>query len=191
MGRKPPPADFNARATAAHVTQELAALGAMTGADLAARFQELLGYPPRTRNRTYLRKRLAWEIQAWIEGGLSDRALQRIDELADHVPRNWKRALDPKSSARTPTVQPPVPPPSPPLRDPRLPAPGTVLTRPHGGVDHRVTVVADGFEYQGERYGSLSAIARRITGTAWNGFLFFFGRSVGTRTPAKAEDGSR
>jgi hypothetical protein len=189
MGRALSPTNSVSRATAAHVTQELAALGDMTGADLAARFQELLGYPPRTRNRTYLRKRLAWEIQARIEGGLSDRALQRIDELADHVPRNWKRALDAKVPVRPTTVQSPVP--SPTLRDPRLPAPGTVLTRSHGGVDHSVTVLAGGFEYQGKRYGSLSSIARKITGTAWNGFLFFLGRSAGTRRLIKLEDGSR
>jgi hypothetical protein len=41
---------------------------------------------------------------------------------------------------------------------------------------------ARGFEYKGERHRSLSKIARLITGTAWNGYLFFFGRSQGTRT---------
>jgi hypothetical protein len=179
MGRAPSPADRSSRATAALVAGELAALGGMTGAQLAARFEKLFGRPATTRNKQYLRKRVAWEIQARIEGGLSERALQRIDELAAHVPERWKRALDPKAPARPGPAR--LPESSPGARDPRLPAPGTVLSRTHGGVEHRVTVLANGFEYQGERYRSLSAIARKITGTPWNGFLFFFGRSGGKR----------
>jgi hypothetical protein len=189
MDRKAPPADHKTRATAALVARELAALAGMTGAELAAKFEELLGYPSRTRNRPYLRRRVAWEIQARIEGGLSGRALKRIDELAAHVPRNWKRALDPTAPARPARACKPNPPST--LRDPRLPAPGTVLTRSRGVAEHRVTVLADGFEYQGERYRSLSAIAGKITGTAWNGFLFFFGRSAGAQKRPKLGNLSR
>ncbi len=58
-------------------------------------------------------------------------------------------------------------------RDPRLPAPGSVLSRRYQGAECRVTVLEKGFEYRGERYRSLSKIAREITGTNWNGFLFF------------------
>jgi hypothetical protein len=188
MGRAPSPADRASRASAAHVTQELAALNGMTGAELAAKFEELLGYPARTRNRPYLRRRLAWEIQARIEGGLSERALQRIDELAAHIPEKWKRVLDPKAPARPSPARPRTFPSV--ARDPRLPAPGTVLMRSHGGVEHRVTVLGDGFEYEGEHYHSFSAIARKITGTAWNGFLFFLGRSAGTQRRTKLESGS-
>ena len=50
---------------------------------------------------------------------------------------------------------------------------GTRLVREWKGVGHEVTVVDGGFEYQGRRYRSLSAIARAITGTRWNGPLFF------------------
>jgi hypothetical protein len=71
-------------------------------------------------------------------------------------------------------------------RDPRLPEPGTVITREHGGVEHRVTVLEDGFEYRGERFPSLSKVARAITGTNWNGYLFFRlqrrGRTRGDRS---------
>jgi hypothetical protein len=63
-----------------------------------------------------------------------------------------------------------------PRRDPRLPPPGAVLTRVHDGVEHKLIVLADGFEYRGERHRSLSKIVRIITGTPWNGFLFFFSR---------------
>ncbi|MGA9657104.1 MAG: DUF2924 domain-containing protein, partial [Polyangia bacterium] len=58
-------------------------------------------------------------------------------------------------------------------RDLRLPAPGSMLVRVHKGVEHRVTVLADGFEYNGERHQSLSKLAKMITGTQWNGHLFF------------------
>ena len=87
----------------------------MTGADLAAKFEELFGSPARTRNKQYLRKRLAWEIQARIEGGLSERALQWIDELAAHIPERWKRALEPKARYDTLESRPTSP------RNPSLP----------------------------------------------------------------------
>ncbi len=54
-----------------------------------------------------------------------------------------------------------------------MPAVGSILTREHGGAAHEVEVLAEGFSYQGRSYRSLSAIAREITGTAWNGYLFF------------------
>jgi Protein of unknown function (DUF2924) len=58
-------------------------------------------------------------------------------------------------------------------RDPRVPPVGTVLRRVFEGKAHEVTVCAEGFEYEGRRYESLSAIATEIAGTRWNGFLFF------------------
>jgi hypothetical protein len=52
--------------------------------------------------------------------------------------------------------------------------PGTVMVREYGGEEHRVTVTAEGrFEYGGQSYRSLSAVARQITGTPWNGLVFF------------------
>ena len=58
-------------------------------------------------------------------------------------------------------------------RDSRLPAAGTMLTRTYKGAEHEVRVLKEGFEYRGDRYPSLSKIAREITGTNWNGFAFF------------------
>jgi hypothetical protein len=54
-----------------------------------------------------------------------------------------------------------------------LPIPGTVLTRQFNNRRIVVTVLDDGFEYQSKRYGSLSAVAREVTGTRWNGLSFF------------------
>ena len=56
---------------------------------------------------------------------------------------------------------------------PRELLPGTRLVRDWKGVSHQVTVLTDGFEYQGLRFSSLSAIARAITDTRWNGWVFF------------------
>ena len=59
-----------------------------------------------------------------------------------------------------------------PKRDPRLPPVGTVIRREHEGAVHEIRVLKDGFDYQGRHYASLSTIAREITGTSWNGFLW-------------------
>jgi hypothetical protein len=150
------------RAAMATVSHQLASLEGMTVGELAERFREVFGFPTRTRNKPYLRKRVAWQIQALAEGGLSPRALAKIDELAPLAPVRWRpdmAATGAPIRART--------------RDPRLPMPGSVLVRAHKEVEHQVTVLADGFDYLGQRHASLSQIARLITGMPWNGFLFF------------------
>jgi len=119
----------------------------------------------RSRNRPYMVKRLCWRLQERRYGGLSDRARARLEELA---PDGFQRA-------RTPSVGRDVAAPAPvkPVRDIRLPSPGTVLTRPYRGREIRVVTLADGFEWDGRRFGSLSEVARAVTGARWNGRLFF------------------
>jgi Protein of unknown function (DUF2924) len=81
------------------------------------------------------------------------------------MPERWRMKQDAKvRSAAQVALEP---------RDSRVPPVGTVLRRIFNGVTHRVTICAEGFTYEGERYKTLSAIARHITGTPWNGFLFF------------------
>jgi len=58
-------------------------------------------------------------------------------------------------------------------RDPRLPVPGTVLTRTFKGTEIRVEVLESGFAYDGKTWRSLSGIAKAVSGTPWNGYLFF------------------
>jgi hypothetical protein len=70
---------------------------------------------------------------------------------------------------------------------PRHLKPGTVLVRDYQGQRHTVTVVSDGFEWQGATYPSLSAIARAITGTAWSGPRFF-GLARRAGTPARSNN---
>ncbi len=144
------------------VPAQLAALQHMSVPELAERYLALYGEPTGSRNKDYLRKRLTWRIQELAKGGLPERALAKITELGDELPERWRM--------REAALHPPPPAQQ---RDSRLPPPGTVLVRLYQGVEHRVTVREQGFEYQGERYKTLSSIARRITGTAWNGFLFF------------------
>ncbi|MFP2962575.1 DUF2924 domain-containing protein, partial [Myxococcus sp. 1LA] len=79
-----------ARTQLADVPQQLAALASMSVPDLAAKYLELYGEPTRSRNRDYLKKRLAFRIQELAEGGLSARAVTRISELGDKLPERWR-----------------------------------------------------------------------------------------------------
>jgi len=148
------------------VPAQLAELQTMTVGQLAERFRELYGEPTRARNKPYLQKRLAWRIQELAEGGLPASALKRIEELGDDLPERWRMKQDARVRAAAPVaaLEP---------RDDRVPPVGTVLRRIFNGVTHEVTVCAEGFAYDGARFKTLSAIARHITGTPWNGFLFF------------------
>jgi hypothetical protein len=174
------------------IPRELAELERLKTAELVERFHALVGEPTRSRNGAYLRKRLAWEIQAKAEGGLSERSLAMILELGDHLPARWGRApatmlpapAVPSAAPADAPMAPPTPqasPATPVTRDPRLPAPGTVLSRVHDGRTHEVTVGDGVFGYQGRAYRSLSAIAREITGTPWNGWTFFGLKSTSQR----------
>ena len=59
------------------------------------------------------------------------------------------------------------------IRDSRLPMPGSVITKDYKGKRITVQVLEDGFEYDGCVYKSLSAVAKAVTGSHWNGLLFF------------------
>ena len=168
-------------AAVVRMAADLAGLGRMTGAELAEKYLALFGQSARTRNKDFLRKRLAWRIQELAEGGLSERAFARIEELGADALTSRRRPV------RAGTPASPRPPSGGAARDPRLPPAGTVVRRVHGTTEHSATVLDDGFEYQGERYRSLSKIARVITGTPWNGYLFFFGRANGTKSRPGAD----
>jgi hypothetical protein len=146
----------------ASVVEEVAALRKQSVGQLLERFASLYGCESRSRNRDFLWKRVAWRLQEIREGGLSNEAIAGAARLA----KGAELRARPPASALTAAVEARK-------RDPRLPAPGTVLQREHGGELHEITVLADRFEYRGAFFKTLSAIARQITGTAWNGFLWF------------------
>jgi hypothetical protein len=155
------------------VPNQLAELEAMNVGALAEKYRELYGEPTRSRNKDYLKKRLAWRIQELAEGGLPPGAVALINKFGDQMPERWRMRMTRPATTENEgtTLLQPVEPVEP--RDPRLPPPGTVLRRVFEGVAHEVAVREEGFEYDGTRYKTLSAIAQHITGTRWNGFLFF------------------
>jgi len=153
--------------TIGEVTAQIAALSGMTVGELREKFLAVYGEPTRSSNKVYLRKKIAWKIQADAEGGLSQRALDRIEELAPLAPIRWRPNLKDVQMPGTEEDRKQAP------RDPRLPPVGTVLTRVHKGKKHEVEVLADGFAYDGKRYRSLTQVASLIAQSHWNGYLFF------------------
>ncbi len=150
-----------------NIATEVTALEQMTVGQLQQRYVEVFGEPVRSRHKQYLIRRIAWRLQANAEGGLSERALRRAEELANIAD---VRVTPPRTAtgvATTTTTAPAV------ATDRRLPPAGTALTRRYKGRTISVTILPDGFEYDGERYRSLSAVAKAVTGSHMNGFRFF------------------
>ena len=152
-----------------NIVNEVAALHRLTVGQLRQRFAELFGEATCASNRTWLVKRIAWRMQALAEGDLSERARRRAAELA----RDADLRLNPPQSQANTTTPPPQDVRIPAPVDHRLPPPGTILTRPYKGQLVQVQVLTDGFAYAGRVYASLSAVAKAITGSHTNGFLFF------------------
>jgi hypothetical protein len=132
------------------VLAQIAGMKTKSTPELRDKWRELFGKEPSVLGRRYLEDRLAYRIQELHFGGLSDRARRRLDALVDQ--------LEPNAARR---------------RDPGRPIAGTRLVREWRGVQHTVEVREHDFEYNGRPYKSLSAIAREIAGTRWNGWLFF------------------
>ena len=138
---------------------QIAALKTTPTQDLQARWRELFETEPPRRNRGYLESRIAYRIQELEHGGLAPATIARLEALGEILDGGdvtvRKRRVDDR------------------------PVAGTRLIREYQGIEHCVTVLVDGFEYQGRPYKSLSAVARAITGTRWNGPLFFGLRNSG------------
>jgi hypothetical protein len=100
--------------------------------------------PPADLSKDLLGRMIAYRLQERAFGGLDRESLRFLHGLARHGGSPRRRLK-----------------------------PGTVLVRDYQGQRHTVTVVSDGFDWQGATYPSLSAIARAITGTAWSGPRFF------------------
>lgn len=143
----------------------------MTPAGLRRRYAEVFGEACRSNNRRWLVRRIAWRLQSNAEGGLSDRAKRRAAELARDEDLRLRPPTDrgPQLGAGLRTVSGTLIP----RVDTRVPVAGTVLTKSYRGVEHRVLVLPNGFEHDGRVYRSLSAVAHAISGSHWNGYLFF------------------
>jgi len=137
------------------IEAEIARLENMDRDQLRDKWQSALKQqPPLHIRRSLLLPLLAYKLQEQAYGGLKPEVKRRLRELADSF------AQDPKGAAAK--IQSPL----------RIKA-GTTLIRQWQGMTHHVTVSEQGFEYKGQRYKSLSEIARLITGTRWSGPLFF------------------
>ncbi len=137
----------------ADVLRRLAALKTAPAAELQAQWRELFGKEAPPHNRAYLQSRLAYQIQAAAFGGLKRETLRRLEALGEQLDGG-----------------------NPVLRRIRVddkPVTGTKLVRNYQGVEHVVTVLADGYSWEGRPYRSLSAVAHSITNTKWNGWSFF------------------
>jgi len=140
------------------VLARLAALKDMTVRELKAEWAKLFSSEAPNNSRPFLEQRLAYRIQELTWGGPSKPVRQLLDALADEVEgKKVRRSV---------------------ITDPRNPVIGTRLVREWDGAEHVITVLKDGFDWQGRRYKSLSSIARDITGTRWNGYRFFGLRDI-------------
>lgn len=161
--------------TTDNMKKQIAALERMTVGQLQKRYGDAFGEPARSGNRQWLMRRVAWRLQALAEGDLATRAIERSRERARELARDADLRLRPPHVPVTPATQ------NGHMvtgrlrirRDERIPPPGTVLPRKFKGHEYHVTVMPNGFEYDGEVYRSLSAVAHAISGSHWNGLLFF------------------
>ncbi len=151
------------------IGREIAALRRMTPKGLRARYAEIFGEPTRSGNREFLIKRIAWRLQSQAEGGLSERARRRAEQLARDADLRLTPPKGPSMAGNGRTVTGTMPS----ALDGRFPPPGTVISRDYKRQTLRVTVLEDGFEYEGEVYRSISAVARAITGSHLSGVAFF------------------
>lgn len=140
----------------ATVLARLARLRTLGVNQLKAEWKNLFGTEAPNNSRPFLELRLGWRIQELAHGGPSRECVKLLDALADELCGKPGRKLT----------------------DPHKPVAGTRLVRTWNGVEHSVTVLRDGYEFDGRRYRSLSAIARAIAGTRWNGWRFFGLRGV-------------
>jgi hypothetical protein len=135
------------------VLARLSALKTAPIGDLRAQWRQLFETEPPLYSRKFIESRLAYRIQELAYGRLKAETVKRLEELGEEL--YGKGAGKPRSGGED------------------RPIAGTRLVREWQGVEHCVTVRNDDYEYEGRPYKSLSAVARTITGTRWNGWVFF------------------
>jgi hypothetical protein len=165
-----------------NLAHDIATLPTLSVAQLRTRYAEIFGEITSAGHKGWLVKRIAWRMQALAEGDLSERARQRAADLANDAdlrlsPPKPKITPTPINAAAVDAHRGPA---APGLADgaarapdPRLPPPGAVLRRLYKGQPLEITVLHSGFAYGGQVFASLSAVAKAITGSHCNGYLFF------------------
>jgi hypothetical protein len=132
---------------------QISELRTLSPEELRQRWAALHGAATLNHNRRAMEDRLAYRIQELSLGGLKPSTIKRLEALGETLDGGSKKVRRKRADS--------------------LPAPGTRLIREWKGVEHTVTVLTDGFDYMGQQYASLSPIAKRVTGTSWNGLVFF------------------
>jgi hypothetical protein len=155
----PPPAPTIPKIPPAQVLPRLAALQTATAAELKEQWRAVFGKEPPPFNRPYLVSRLSYRVQELAYGGLKPETVDRLVALGEQLDGGNVVLRRIRADSR--------------------PLAGTRLIREWQSVQHVVTVRQDDFEFEGRPYQSLSAIARHITGTRWNGWTFFGLRARG------------
>lgn len=157
-----------------NINQEVRRMRRMTASELKQRYTEVFGEESRSNHKDYLVKRIAWRLQVIEEGDISESARARAYALACDADLRVRAPRDfvvpevaPSAPERTVSAVLDT------KQDNRLPIAGTELIRRYKGREIVVTVLEDGFQYEESRYRSLSAIAKAVTGTHWNGYDFF------------------
>ncbi|XZE33756.1 DUF2924 domain-containing protein [Pirellulaceae bacterium SH501] len=154
-----------------NIDREVALMKLMSVGELRKKYCEVFKEPTNARNKVWLIKRIAWRMQANIEGDLSERARRRAMEIANDADI---RMMPPRERKPRKFVQQPntvvVNVDSKPTRSLSV---GQSLQRVYKGQNIVVVVRSDGFEWQGQKYKSLTAVAKAVTGKHWNGFNFF------------------
>jgi len=149
--------------------EDLDRLARMQPRELQQLHRKIFGSDSHCSNSEQARRKIGWHIQSEREGALPESARQRALAIAQEASlRIHVRHGQTDSGLPHATVTGIVS-----DHDSRLPMPGSVIVKEYGGQTVVVRVLDAGFEYCGRRFASLSAIAKDITGTKWNGFLFF------------------
>ncbi len=146
------------------ILRQLTELQGLPYPALKDRWRSLYGTDPPAYKRQHMVRRLAYRIQELAFGGLSEQTKTELERIATE--EEARCPMTKKKLRKTKTTR---------------PIPGTRLVRDWNGHRHIVTATTDGFEYNGRRYKSLSAIAKAITGAHWSGPQFF-----GLRTPKES-----
>lgn len=149
----PPPISTSSLYDDPTVLARVAALKSASMADLKRQWRDLFHREPPPYNRKFLESRLAYRIQELAFGGMKAETVERLRQIGEQLDGG-------RVSVRR-------------IRHGDKPIAGTRLIREWQGTEQTVTVLADGYEWQGRPYQSLSSVARAITGTRWNGWTFF------------------
>ena len=133
--------------------------------EIKAKYSELYGQDsPSSNNKIFLWRKIAYRMQELEYGGLPDDTKNRINELIERYDPVNNKTLRPKKTTGHDATN---------GRDARLPIPGAIIRKEYKGQILEVKVLEKGFEYHGQAYRTLSAVAKVVTGDHWNGFHFF------------------